>query len=64
MLRLKENRRQKIFRLAAALERDLGAEDFGREILCTADLATGGKNPEALPEALAAAEETVASMLK
>ena len=38
VLRLKENRRQKIFRLAAALERDLANEEFGREILCNADL--------------------------
>ncbi len=34
VLRLKENRRKTIFRLAAELERDLEREEFGREILC------------------------------
>ena len=38
VLRLEDSRRQKLFRLAAALERDLEEEDFGREILSNADL--------------------------
>lgn len=38
VLRLKESQRRRIFQLAAALERDLQPEEFGREILCGADL--------------------------
>ena len=38
VLRLQENRRRKLFQLAAALEQDLAREDFGREILCSAGL--------------------------
>jgi len=33
VLRLKENQRKKVFSLAAALEKDLAGESFGREIL-------------------------------
>jgi AraC-like DNA-binding protein/mannose-6-phosphate isomerase-like protein (cupin superfamily) len=38
VLRLQENQRRKIFRLAASLEEDLAREDFGREILSSAGL--------------------------
>ena len=38
VLRLPEEQRQKIFRIAARLERDLAGEAFGREILSNADL--------------------------
>ena len=38
VLRLKENRKQKIFQLAAALEQDLEGNDFGREIVSNAGL--------------------------
>ena len=38
VLRLGEERKQKIFRIAAALERDLEADAFGRDILSSADL--------------------------
>ena len=38
VLRLPEEQRQKIFRLAARLEQDLAVESFGREILSNADL--------------------------
>ena len=38
VLRLKGSRKQRIFQLAAALERDLETEDFGREILSSADV--------------------------
>ena len=38
VLRLSEERKQRIFRIAAALERDLEGEAFGREILGSAQL--------------------------
>ena len=38
VLRLAEDRKQKIFRLAAALEQDLQTESFGREVLSNAQL--------------------------
>ncbi len=38
VLRLNEERKQKIFRMAAALERDLEGDAFGREILSNAGL--------------------------
>ena len=38
VLRLPENRRQKIFRMAATLEQDLQGDSFGREILSNAGL--------------------------
>jgi len=38
VLRLPESRKQQLFRLAAALERDLQAEAFGREVLGSAQL--------------------------
>lgn len=38
VLRLSEDRKQKIFRIAAALERDLEGDAFGREILSNAGL--------------------------
>ena len=38
VLRLPEDRKQKLFRMAAALERDLGEDAFGREIFSSAQL--------------------------
>ena len=38
VLRLKETERKKVFALAAALEKELSGEGFGREILCTGAL--------------------------
>ncbi len=38
VLRLKESKRKPLFQLAAALERDLAGEAFGREILCSTGL--------------------------
>ena len=38
VLRLKDSQRRSVFRLAAELEQDLAREDFGREILSSADL--------------------------
>ena len=38
VLRLKESQRKKVFSLAAALEKDLSGDAFGREILCTGGL--------------------------
>ena len=38
VLRLKDSQRRRLFHLAAALEGNLQAEEFGREILCSSDL--------------------------
>ena len=38
VLRLKDSQRRRLFQLAAALEGNLQAEEFGREILCSSDL--------------------------
>ncbi len=38
VLRLKESKRKPLFQMAAALERDLAGEDFGREILSSTGL--------------------------
>ena len=38
VLRLKETERKKVFALAAALEKELSGDGFGREILCTGAL--------------------------
>ena len=54
VLRLPEDRRQKVFRMAAALEQDLLGDAFGREILSNAgllrllvELGRNRENPEA-----------------
>ena len=38
VLRLKESQRKKVFSLAAALEKELSGDSYGREILCTGGL--------------------------
>ena len=38
VLRLKENQRKKVFALALALEKELSADSYGRQILCTGEL--------------------------
>ena len=38
VLRLQDRQKRKLFQLAAALEQDLAQNDFGREILCRANL--------------------------